>query len=85
MEGFTQYCIWFLFASVVVELCWKGWKKYQEDIDCSQDKEAIAGIDASDDDKKTEISLSPLPPGVVRRSKRLNKEKDLEEEKKNKD
>mgnify|MGYP003675358845 FL=1 len=31
MEGFTQFCIWFLFVSVVVELAWKGWKKYQEE------------------------------------------------------
>lgn len=31
MEGFTQFCIWFLFASLVVELAWKGWKKYQEE------------------------------------------------------
>ena len=28
MEGFTQFCIWFLFASVVIELGWKGWNKY---------------------------------------------------------
>jgi len=82
MEGFTQYCIWFLFASVVVELCWKGWKKYQEDIDCSQDKEAVA--DDAEGKKDKDISLSPCRE-VVRRSKRLNKEKDLEEEKKNKD
>jgi len=71
MEGFTQYCIWFLFASVVVELAWKGWKKYIAE----QYKEDI------DIDKSKEISLSP----VVRRSKRLNKDKDLEGEKKNKD
>ena len=31
MEGFTQFCIWFLFAAVVVELAWKGWNKYQEE------------------------------------------------------
>lgn len=30
MEGFTQFCIWFLFLSVVIELGWKGWNKYQE-------------------------------------------------------
>lgn len=30
MEGFTAFCIWFLFASVVIELSWKGWKKYKE-------------------------------------------------------
>jgi hypothetical protein len=72
MEGFTQYCIWFLFASVVVELAWKGWKKYQEDID-------VVCNNNNTEDK--DISLSP----VVRRSKRLNKDKDLEGEKKNKD
>mgnify|MGYP003122524397 CR=1 FL=1 len=31
MEGFTQFCIWFLFASLVIEIAWKGWKKYIED------------------------------------------------------
>jgi len=30
MEGFTQFCIWFLFLSVVIELGWKGWNKYKE-------------------------------------------------------
>jgi len=53
MEGFTQFCIWFLFASVVIELAWKGWKKYQE---------------------------------YTKRSNELSsKDKELEEEKKNKD
>tara|TARA_R110000823_G_scaffold241152_3_gene365904 strand:+ start:892 stop:1026 length:135 start_codon:yes stop_codon:yes gene_type:complete len=30
MEGFTQFCIWFLFASLVFELAWKGLNKYKE-------------------------------------------------------
>lgn len=30
MEGFTAFCVWFLFACAVIELSWKGWKKYKE-------------------------------------------------------
>ena len=30
MEGFTAVCVWFLAFCAVVELSWKGWKKYQE-------------------------------------------------------
>lgn len=30
MEGFTQFCVWFLFACAVIELSWKGWNKYKD-------------------------------------------------------
>ena len=39
MEGFTAFCVWFLFVCAVVELSWKGWKKYQETKDKDLEEE----------------------------------------------
>lgn len=54
MEGFTQFCVWLLFACAVIELSWKGWNKYKD--------------------------YKEIKPKVSE-----TKDKDLEEEKKNKD
>jgi flagellar biosynthesis protein FlhB len=55
MEGFTQFCVWFLFVCAVIELSWKGWNKYKD---------------------YKEIKPETKPE---------TKDKELEEEKKNKD
>jgi len=68
MEGFTAFCVWFLFGALVVEYGWKGWKKYTE------------GKVKLEEDNTEELTLSPLSGEGKRRSKR-NKGKQLEEEK----
>tara|TARA_R110001592_G_scaffold218855_1_gene472898 strand:- start:45 stop:302 length:258 start_codon:yes stop_codon:yes gene_type:complete len=84
MESFTQFCIWFLFAAVVVELGWKGWKKYnKEDLDLDLDLDEVNKVNKVN---KEELTLSPScseDKETIRRSKR-NKDKLLEEENKNK-
>ncbi len=64
MEGFTQFCVWFLFICAVGELSWKGWEYYKN-----------KDVEVSNTESEFVFTIKPKD----------TKDKDLEEEKKNKD
>ena len=54
MEGFTQFCVWFLFICAVSELSWKGWKYYKnKDVEVSNtESEFVFTIKPKDTNKE---------------------------------